>query len=299
MQIDAPLIMTKVRPARPGEDPAIARFLSAHAETTMFMRAGLARFGLAGSDHPHANTFWVEERAGEITGVFSRSNAGFVNACGQGAGFWQGFHDMLQGQSVSGVNGAADIAEAMRITLGLENAAYDLNRVEPLYRLSLDKMVDPDPTGSNAVKIRPPTKEDTETLTTWFRAYHVEALGAQDDDALTKIITARVDQTIATGNVRLMIENGVPVAMTAFNAQLPDMVQIGGVYTPPESRGQGLARRVVAAHLKEVRAQGVKTAILFASGEAACRAYEAIGFERIGEYTLAILSNPVTIGARP
>ncbi len=288
-----------IRAARPGDEPRIAAFLSRRAETTMFMRAGLARFGLSGSDHPHANTFWLEESAGDITGIFSRSNAGFVNACGQGAAFWQGFHDTLQGQSVSGINGAADIAEAMRITLGLEEAEYDLNRVEPLYRLSLDRLVDPDPTGSNMVKIRPPTNEDTATLTTWFRAYHVEALGAQDDDALSKIITARVDQTIATGNVRLMTENGVPVAMTAFNAQLPDMVQIGGVYTPPESRGQGLARRVVAAHLKEVRAQGVKTAILFASGKAACRAYDAIGFERIGKYTLAILSTPVTIGAAP
>ncbi|MBT2129564.1 GNAT family N-acetyltransferase [Planktotalea lamellibrachiae] len=292
-------MMPTIRPAQSADAPAIARFLSARAETTMFMRAGLARFGLSGSDHPHANTFWVEETAGKITGVFARSNAGFVNACGEGSVFWRGFFDAMQGHSISGVNGAADMAEAMRLTLSLEDAAYDLHRIEPLYRLALDNMVEPDPTGSKKIQIRPPTKEDTHTLTAWFRAYHIEALGAEDDDALTKIIAARVDQTIATGNVRLMIQDGAPVAMTAFNAQLPDMVQIGGVYTPPESRGQGLARRVVAAHLKEVRAQGVKTAILFASGDAACRAYEAIGFERIGEYTLAILSNPVTIGARP
>lgn len=282
-----------IRPAHPGDEAAMAAFLLRYAETTMFMRAGLAQFGLSGSDHPHAAKYWIEVREQRIVGVFSRSNAGFLNACGEGAIFWQGFHDAMQGQHVAGLNGAADIVEGMRAVLALEDAAYDLNRVEPLYRLELDQMRDPGP-----VEIRKPKTEDADLLTRWFRAYHIEALGAADDEALTWVIADRVESTIATGHVRLMIEGGLPVAMTAFNAQLPDMVQIGGVYTPPEARGRGLARRVVAAHLKEVRAEGVKTAILFASGDAACRAYEAIGFERIGEYTLAILSHPVTIGAR-
>ncbi len=56
----------------------------------MFMRAGLARFGLSGSDHPHAAQFWVEETNGDITGAFSRSNAGFVNAHGKGPRFGTG-----------------------------------------------------------------------------------------------------------------------------------------------------------------------------------------------------------------
>ena len=84
--------------------------------------------------------------------------------------------------------------------------------------------------------------------------------------------------------------------MTALNARLPDMVQIGGVYTPPEQRGRGHARTAVALHLAALRAAGVDTAILFASGPAACRAYEAIGFERIGTYALSFLSAPVVIG---
>ena len=49
--------------------------------------------------------------------------------------------------------------------------------------------------------------------------------------------------------------------------------------------------------MQEERAHGVETAILFASGPAACRAYEAIGFRRIGAYTLAILKNPITVEA--
>ena len=76
-------------------------------------------------------------------------------------------------------------------------------------------------------------------------------------------------------------------------------MQVGGVYTPPGLRGRGQARRAVALHMQELRGEGVQTAILFASGAAACRAYEAIGFRRIGTYSLAILEEPVVIGGEP
>ena len=109
----------------------------------------------------------------------------------------------------------------------------------------------------------------------------------------------RTERALSSGDVRLLEIDGAPVAMTAINARLPDMVQIGGVYTPPDLRGRGYARRAVALHMQEVRAAGVQKAILFASGAAACRAYEAIGFERIGDYALAILRDPVVIGDTP
>ncbi len=79
---------------------------------------------------------------------------------------------------------------------------------------------------------------------------------------------------------------GEPLAMTSFNAILPDMVQIGNVYVPPELRRRGYARVVVARHLARVRAEGVRRAILFASGPAASRAYESIGFREEGSFTL-------------
>ena len=35
---------------------------------------------------------------------------------------------------------------------------------------------------------------------------------------------------------------GVPVSYSAFNARLPDAVQVGGVFTPRDLRGRGYAR---------------------------------------------------------
>jgi predicted GNAT family acetyltransferase len=84
--------------------------------------------------------------------------------------------------------------------------------------------------------------------------------------------------------------------MTGFNAALPDIVQIGSVYTPPEFRGQGHARRALALHLAQARDQGVTTAILFASGPAAVRAYQSIGFRQIGEYAQVAFAKPFNLG---
>ena len=75
------------------------------------------------------------------------------------------------------------------------------------------------------------------------------------------------------GDVRLLLEDGVPVAMSAVNARLPDMVQIGGVYVPPELRSRGRGGAVVAAQLLEERARGVREAVLFANNDAAARAF--------------------------
>ena len=102
-----------------------------------------------------------------------------------------------------------------------------------------------------------------------------------------------VEEMIARGWLMLLQKpTGEPLAMTSFNAILPDMVQIGNVYAPPELRRRGHARDAVAQHLARARVAGVKRAILFASGPAASRAYEAIGFRQVGHFTLLLFAAP-------
>jgi predicted GNAT family acetyltransferase len=85
--------------------------------------------------------------------------------------------------------------------------------------------------------------------------------------------------------------------VAGFNATLPEIVQIGGVYTPAALRGKGYARRAVALHLAEARAAGVARAVLFAANDAAARAYQAIGFRRADPFTLFLLATPTRIAA--
>jgi predicted GNAT family acetyltransferase len=146
--------------------------------------------------------------------------------------------------------------------------------------------------------IRKPVEDDRSLLEDWHRAYVTE-LRMSTPERVAVEARERAARAIASGTARLLEVDGMPVAMTAVNARLPDMVQVGAVYTPPALRGRGHARRAVALHLDELRREGVMVAVLFASGAAACRAYEGIGFTRIGTYSLAILKAPVTIGDRP
>ena len=85
---------------------------------------------------------------------------------------------------------------------------------------------------------------------------------------------------------------GIPVSCCSFNARLPDMVQIGGVFTPSQHRQRGYARAVVAGALLEARRQGVAAAILFtgSGNEAAQRAYLGIGFEAVGDYAITLFA---------
>jgi predicted GNAT family acetyltransferase len=86
----------------------------------------------------------------------------------------------------------------------------------------------------------------------------------------------------------VLVEDGRPVAYSIFNAELEDMVQIGGVWTPPELRGRGYGGGVVAGSLVHARSRGVTRAVLFAERADAKRAYRRIGFRSVGEYGLLL-----------
>ena len=91
---------------------------------------------------------------------------------------------------------------------------------------------------------------------------------------------------MGAGHLFVAEAGGVPVAMSALNAVLPDTVQIGGVYTPPAFRSRGYGRAVVAGSLVTARDRGVVRSILFTDAEnvGAQRAYRAIGFRIVGTY---------------
>src|SRR2546425_12835478 len=77
---------------------------------------------------------------------------------------------------------------------------------------------------------------------------------------------------------------------------LPEIVQIGGVWTPPELRGRGYGRAVVAGSLLAARERNVRRAVLFADprNTAAQRAYLVLGFELVGDYGLVLLARSFT-----
>jgi predicted GNAT family acetyltransferase len=87
----------------------------------------------------------------------------------------------------------------------------------------------------------------------------------------------------------------VPVCLSAFNARLDLIVQIGPVWTPSEYRNQGFARFLLNETLHMAKDEGIEKAILFSDTPAAIRAYESIGFQKTGLFRMAILKDPIIL----
>ncbi|MDE9451131.1 GNAT family N-acetyltransferase [Aliiroseovarius sp. Z3] len=285
-----------IRLAQSGDEGAIDAFLKPHSESSMFLRSNLAQFGVGPnrSDDPRATTFWLIED-GPIRAVFGRSNGGFLmgQSPDNDPADWQAFRDVLHGATVAGITGATPQIKVALDVLDLRDAPFSMMRDEPHYKLDLRDLEPP----LVDARLRPAQPGDFDTLFDWVMDYDTSVLGSSATEETRIRARTNAHAHMNSDNHRILEVGGTPVAKTAFNAALPDMVQIGGVYTPPEHRSKGYARTAVALHLLEARKRGVKIAILFASGEPACRAYEAIGFQRIGTYTLAILAEPCVIGS--
>src|SRR5262249_21601846 len=108
--------------------------------------------------------------------------------------------------------------------------------------------------------------------------------------ATRTIARGGVEGSLSRGSLWLLERAGAIVSTCDFNAQLPDAVQLGGVFTPSAERRRGYAQAVVAGALVDARAHGVSRAVLFtdAHNPSSTRAYARIGFSVVGEYAMVL-----------
>ncbi len=273
--------------AQDSDLPRIDAFLSRHIQTSMFPLANLRDYGLHGVD-PRALNVWM--LGDGPRDVFAITNEGMLlPQCPQStdAELMEAIA-LIRGRALFGI--AAEASQARRIMrlAGWEGRPATLNSDEPGFTLELDQLRVPDVVGA---KLIPLAVADHRITEGWREAYLIEAMDfdpARAKNQARKDIRAYIER----GSHRVLLLDGNPVGMTGFNARLPDVAQIGGVYTPPELRGRGYARLAVALHLVEARDAGVARAVLFAASDAAARAYISIGFQPAGYYSLILFKNP-------
>lgn len=274
--------------ATEADRPAIAAFLTRHIATSMFPLSNLRRYGMAGG-HPRAMQVWLRWEAGQIVDLVAVSMEGMIfPQCPTRP--WGQVRAVLAGTVVKGILGDASQIAGLRAALGLPPQA-GLDHHEPLYDLALADMRVPDCTG---FALRPLADAPRDLIIGWRCAYLQEALPLPGEDQAQRA-SDDIASYIAADTHRVLYQGERPVAMTGFNAVLPQAVQVGAVFTPLEGRSRGLARRAVALHLQEAQAQGVTRAILFAASAQACKAYEAIGFARIGTFSIVVYQDPQVI----
>ena len=260
--------------------PDVVARLSARAHHAMFPLSNLQEHGLHGDD-PRTPALWADDAA-----VLTVTKEGMAMPFGPPASA-TAMARQIEGMSLIGVIGEVSVARALMAEAGLADAPVKLDADEPQFLSDLDDLTVPDGPGT----LVPLAESDRATYVSWSTAYDVEALGSTEAEARDEAV-ANWTRYTARGSYHVLTVDGLPAAMTGLNARAGDIVQVGGVYTPPASRNRGLARRAVALDLARERDAGTRRATLFASGPAAVRAYEAIGFDRIGDFCLTLFDGP-------
>lgn len=275
-------------PATLADRAEIEAFLAPQAAVAMFPLSNLRHYGMAGG-HPLAVHFWLARSEGRITDLLGQSEAGMVMPVLPSQDF-AGAARALAGRKVIGLVGPRAWVRGLSQASGLTAAPKTLDRDEPHFRLETEALLLPEGSG----RIVPLAEAPPDVIRDWIRAYMIEALSTPPVRADAEV-EERYQRYLQAQSHVCLIEGDAPLAMTGFNARLPDMVQVGGVYTPPALRGQGHARRALGLHLQQARAAGVRSAILFSASLAASRAYMALGFRQIGDWTLLLLEGPQVI----
>lgn len=274
-----------MRLATDADRAAVLACLMPHAERAMFPLNNLLNYGF-GPGHPLSVTMWLSRAEGRLSDVLTLTGNGMVMPFLPSRDF-ASCRVALSGQEVSGLVGPRDWVRGLEVALDLRNARR-LDHDEPHFLLDAADLVIPEGPG----RIVPLADAPHEVIKDWMLDYQVATLGTPPRQAAERVRQSFAHYIDRQSHVVLM-EGAAPLAMTGFNAQVPDMVQVGGVYTPPELRGQGHARRALALHL---RASGARRATLFSAGEAAARAYRALGFRQIGDWSLVLLAQQERVG---
>ena len=280
--------MTGLRRATHDDTAAMDAFLAQYAATSMFLRSNLAAHGTDEHTHRHGTTFYLREDQNEITGIFGISNGGYLLAQAPDAPpeVWAAFAKMIEGREVAGMTGRPVQVAACLAATGLTLGPWAVLADEPLYLLTLTEMAE------LPGEVRPPIEADRALLEAWFTTYALDTGQAEPSDGPTEWARTRATAAIGSNDVVILEEDDAPVAMAGINARLPDIVQVGGVFTPDGMRGNGYARRATAGLLRQCAARGVTHGVLFAANASAAHAYEALGFQHVGEYRVAVLSTP-------
>jgi ribosomal protein S18 acetylase RimI-like enzyme len=285
-----------LRRLAPGQEGTVREFLGPRVDSSLFLLGNLRAAGLEDTGAAYSGTWFGAFDDDVLVGV--------------AAHFWNGIL-LLQApvalpelahaavaasrRSLAGLSGPRTQVEEARRELGLGDAAATLDHQADLFSLHLDALRVPPALSRGEVTCGPPAPDELALLSDWRVAYAVETLGAVPGGGLRATCADEVSRLAAEGNAFVLRERAEPVAFSGFNARLPEVVQVGGVWTPPELRGRGHARCVVAGSLLEARASGVRKAVLFTEREngAAGRAYHALGFRVVGDYGVVLFEAPV------
>ena len=281
---------------------AFEKFLKEYMTTSMFMRSNVRRAGLEFKPkQDYSADYWGAFENDKLTGILALNwNGNIFTQVPDENILSKLFHVVQQSSSsnfaVKGILGPDHQARQILAWLNPSSDKLVLSETEVVYSLTLKDMILPPKLKQGAWVCRLATQQDLAVLVPWRVAYEVEACGAEPNKPrAVESAEQEIKKRISLKEIFVLEDHGLCVAEADYNATLPDIYQIGGVWTPPEFRDRGYARGAVAGALLAAEKQGVQTGILFTKNPAAMRAYESLGFQEIDQYHITLFNQPLPL----
>ncbi len=280
----------EVRILKPGDEPRLAAFFARHPDHTLFQRSNLRRAGAVDDGRRYGGTYAAAMAADEVVGVVAHYWNGTVMPLAPEGG--RAVRVLLDaalaasGRPITGVIGGWDQVAAALMYPALRGRVARRCDREILFALPLACLAVPPLLSDGEVAVRPMDDSDMPLLAAWRVEYLVETFALPRSAATWDEAQRDIAAWHGEGRAWVAEARGRPVAFSGFNAALPDVVQIGGVYTPPFGRARGFARAAVAGSLLQARDAGAGRAVLFTdvANTPAQRAYRALGFEPVADW---------------
>jgi RimJ/RimL family protein N-acetyltransferase len=281
----------------PGDERALKRFLLTRLDSSLFLYSNMLAAGLEDTGVRFSGTYAAAFEGREIVAVAGHFwNQTMVLQAPVQLPALMRLAQKSCGRPLKRLIGPDEQVKAAMDALALTGDNLQMDEPEKLYSLELGRLVMPALLTGGRARGRLAQSGDEDLLTEWRLGYYLEMHLAEDNAQLRKTARQNAQAEIASGRTWLLEVEAKRVSCTSFNASVRDegaasVVQVGGVYTPPDFRSRGYARAVVAASLADARSRDYHKSVLFTGigNVAAQRAYEAIGFRLIGSYRITIL----------
>lgn len=268
---------TLLRSLGPQDLPAVRRLLDARPVENLFLAAKLETVGI---DRRRLGTLHGFERDGELTAVCL--DGGTVFPAGDDPEAIPGFV-----RAIGPVRSAASILgpsmQALGLHLGLSErwpgawgSELNVRRVQPL--MLLDHL----PLGETDPRVRMLTQRDYDSYLHASVDMYTEEIGTSPfkyGPGYERFVRER----LRSGDAYGIVDEGRVIFKADLGPRVGDHVQLQGVWLEPELRGRGLSVPALAGMLRRVMRRYERVSLYVNDfNAAAVRAYERLGFERVG-----------------
>lgn len=292
-----------IRILKNGDETALESFLTPVVESSMFLISNLESTGFTDNGLRFEGTYAAAFNGKEIVGVVAH----YWN---QNLIFQAPSHipELVQQvvkhshRSIKGLVGPNDQVEVAKSFLNLASFQYQHDEMEKLFSLELRNLRVPTELSTGQINGRLASRNDLDLLVKWRLEYLRETLNESVKPEMIEPVRDSVESMIEDGKTWVIEKDHQLVSTSSFNSVVlgkggVGLVQVGGVWTPPNLRNNKYGRAAVATSLVDAHKNGYSKAILF-TGETntpAQKAYSALGFEYIGNYRLTLLHEAISL----